>query len=188
MENINLTNYGIVKSKLPNELYNSILKECLNKNKKEKFISGLTEPGVANHYYVKDNLNLIKNFLKDMQEQYIKTYPEYLEHITVLNKPAPLAFGEMWINYQKKGEHIPLHIHDGVFSYNIWIKIPVKSVFVFNYSTIIGKQVVHKINLNKEDEGNVILFPSLLQHIVYPFQKSNQTRISIAGNIYLDNN
>ena len=122
-----------------------------------------------------------------MQEKYITSFPEYLQHIKVLTNPAPLTFGRPWINYQKKGEHIPLHIHDGIFSFNIWVKIPVKSVFSFNYSTTIGKQVVYNIDLSKEDEGTVVLFPSLLQHIVYPFQKSNQTRISIAGNIFLDN-
>ena len=187
MEKINLINYGIIKSKLPKNLYRSILKECLNKNKKEKFISGLTNPGVANHYYLEKNLNEIKIFLNEMQEKYIISFPEYLQHIKVLTNPAPLTFGRPWINYQKKGEHIPLHIHDGIFSFNIWVKIPVKSVFSFNYSTTIGKQVVYNIDLSKEDEGTVVLFPSLLQHIVYPFQKSNQTRISIAGNIFLDN-
>ena len=60
MEKINLVNYGIIKSKLPKNLYQSILKECLNKNKKEKFISGLTNPGVANHYFLENNLNEIK--------------------------------------------------------------------------------------------------------------------------------
>ena len=117
MEKINLINYGIIKSKLPKNLYRSILKECLNKNKKEKFISGLTNPGVANHYYLEKNLNEIKIFLNEMQEKYIISFPEYLQHIKVLTNPAPLTFGRPWINDQKKGEHIPLHIHDGIFSF-----------------------------------------------------------------------
>jgi hypothetical protein len=45
-------------------------------------------------------------------------------------------------------------------------------------------------NLNqnkfKKKEGNeqkILFFPAKLQHCVYPFFKSNETRITISGNI-----
>ena len=91
----------------------------------------------------------------------------------------------MAINYQKKGEYIPMHEHDGVLSYNIWMRLPSKSIFEFNYNSIIGRNLSNIIYLDKKDEGTVVLFPSLLQHIVYPFHNTTKTRISIAGNIVL---
>ena len=57
MEKVLLPNYGFVKTKLPKNIYSSVLKECLNMKGKEEFTSGLTEPGVTKHYYVKDNLD-----------------------------------------------------------------------------------------------------------------------------------
>jgi hypothetical protein len=72
-----------------------------------------------------------------------------------------------------------------VLAYNIWIKIPVESIFEFNYNSIIGKNLTHRLKLNEEDQGRVIIFPSNLQHVVYPFYSSNKTRISIAGNVLL---
>ena len=40
--------------------------------------------------------------------------------------------------------------------------------------------------LTKEDEGTIILFPSALNHIVYPHHSTDEYRISIAGDISVD--
>ena len=58
-------------------------------------------------------------------------------------------------------------------------------ILEFNYNSIIGRNLSNIIYLDKKDEGTVVLFPSLLQHIVYPFHNTTKTRISIAGNIVL---
>ena len=121
MEKILLPNYGLIKTKLPKDIYTSALKECLNIKNKKEFFSGLTEPGVAKHYYVKNNLDKIQNFMSTVVDYYNKQYPNYLKGIKILNKNLPIEFQKPWINYQKKGEHIPMHEHDGVLSYNILI-------------------------------------------------------------------
>jgi len=185
MEKILLPNYGLIKTKLPKDIYTSALKECLNIKNKKEFFSGLTEPGVAKHYYVKNNLDKIQNFMSTVVDYYNKQYPNYLKGIKILNKNLPIEFQKPWINYQKKGEYIPMHEHDGVLSYNIWMRLPSKSIFEFNYNSIIGRNLSNIIHLDKKDEGTVVLFPSLLQHIVYPFHNTTKTRISIAGNIVL---
>ena len=185
MEKVLLPNYGFVKTKLPKNIYSSVLKECLNMKDKEEFTSGLTEPGVTKHYYVKDNLDKIQNFMSTVATYYNEQYPRYLKSIRVLNKNLPMGFQRPWINYQKQGEYVPMHEHDGILSYNIWIKLPTKSIFEFNYNSIIGRNLSNIIHLDKKDEGTVVLFPSLLQHIVYPFHNTTKTRISIAGNIVL---
>ena len=116
-----------------------------------------------------------------------------------------------WINFQKKHEHNPVHNHDGDLSFVIWLKIPydleneklVSNVknskqfdnetagFSFLFSTSqtgtnwtgINK---HPIPMTREREGEIILFKSSLPHMVYPFYTSDKYRISISGNIILE--
>ena len=186
VENLLLPNYGVVQTRLPKELYDLLLKECLNNKNKKPMISGLTQEGVAKHFFIsKKNTNEITTFVGKMIDEYNKKFPPYIANLNFLDKNLPFGFSAPWINYQKKNEYIPLHKHDGIFSYNIWMKIPVESIFEFSFNSIIGTDLNYKLKLNKKDEGRVILFPSLLHHLVYPFYKSEETRISIAGNILL---
>ena len=37
--------------------------------------------------------------------------------------------------------------------------------------------------MGKEMEGKLVLFPSRLKHIVYPFYNCDEPRITIAGNL-----
>jgi hypothetical protein len=188
MENIILQNFGYIKSKISKLQHKSLLKECLRKQGKEEFKSGLTDSGVpktVKHYYVSDSLDTVYEIVDQMIQEYVRTYPNYLSSIKILDKHSPMEYQRPWINYQKKGDHLPIHTHDGILSYNIWIKIPVESVFEFNYTSAIGTHLTHRIYLDKKNEGDAIIFPSNLQHIVYPFEKSNDTRLSISGNIVL---
>jgi hypothetical protein len=47
----------------------------------------------------------------------------------------------------------------------------------------LGNTVDKIIKLSSKDEGTFIMFPSKLNHLVYPFHKNKKERISIAGNI-----
>jgi hypothetical protein len=189
MQIVPLLNYGVLKSKINLTLYDSLLKECLDLNNKKELISNLTKDNVAKHYYLKNiNIEKLHHFINDMLIEYDKIYPNYLKNFSIINTPLPLVHGKVWINYQKKGEYLPLHEHDGIFSYSLWMKLPVESEFHFNYNSIIGRSLTHKFILNKEEEGSIILFPSLLRHVVYPFNNSDETRISISGNIEFNGN
>ena len=198
MEILPLPNFGVVQSFLPKELYKSLLKECLSIKKpkprgpaldidyKKKMISYLTEKGVSEHFFIseKNTLSVIE-FMKKMIQKYREVFPGYLDGIRYLDKDVPMAFRTPWVNFQKKNEYLPLHEHGGVLSYNIWMQIPTDSIFEYNYNSIIGKNLTHRIILTKKDEGRVVIFPAQLQHVVYPFYNTNKTRMSIAGNILL---
>lgn len=188
MKDFCLPNFGVIQSILPQDLYSMLLQECLDTQSKVEMVSGLSNENkeVPKHFSLPDNSTLkLTAFLKEMVGEYNKKYPNYITSIKCLDRNAPLFFKTPWINYQKENQYLPLHEHDGVLSYNIWIKIPVESIFEFSYNSIIGRNLNHRLKLNKKDEGRIMLFPSLLQHIVYPFYESNQIRISIAGNIVL---
>ena len=197
MENneLNLPNFGILFSKIPEDLLIKLKIECLNFIGKEKMISGLTSNGVADHYYLEDNNIELFNFLSQGLQKYDKKY-NYLKSFKLLNKDAPLIFKKPWFNIQKKGEFIPNHTHDGVLSYSIWIQIPnlnknsnneFAGCFEIQYQNILGARLTHLITLNKNSESKFVLFPSMLSHCVYPFFDTDELRISISGNICFDN-
>lgn len=109
----------------------------------------------------------------------------------------------LWVNYQKKYEFNPLHDHAGVFSFVIFVKIPYDLKKEDNYFNELDKtqQQIHNsrfcfvntkadgeihntaIDVDKSFEGKMFLFPSIQQHLVYPFYTSNDYRITISGNL-----
>ena len=108
---------------------------------------------------------------------------------------------DMWINFQKKHEHLRLHEHSGNLSFVMWVQIPYdlqkelklsnckhlhdssNSLFNFVHTNIFGQIVDKPILVDKSYEGTIIIFNSNLRHIVYPFYTSDDYRISISGNL-----
>ena len=118
---------------------------------------------------------------------------------TLYNHPYTLKM--WWVNYQKQYEFNPCHDHTGVYSFVIWLKIPVefddqnrdcdsnfpvRSAFQFHYQNILGETRTFNYELGKKYEGTMLFFPSKLHHSVYPFYNCEDERISISGNILLD--
>ena len=199
MEPTLLPNFGIHQKIIPQSLYLPLLRECKKAEKKNpKMISGLTGKGVAPHYYITNptNLRLLKKYLQEMKREYDTAFPG-LGETGVLSKSLNYKCDSPWINIQRKGQLLPIHTHDGIYSYTIWMQIPYDikeeradsgcaGVFEFHYSTIFGAPMAYSIPLSKKNEGTIIMFPAKLKHCVYPFYTSSKTRISIAGNLLYD--
>ena len=136
-----------------------------------------------------------------------KQYQENFENIgnsVPTNLKHPYYLKTFWVNYQKQNEYNPLHKHDGIYSFVIWMKIPTKhheqnknpiaensnakkiSTFNFYYSTIFGEIKEFEYKMNPDVEGTIVFFPSKLNHCVYPFYNCDEDRISISGNISLN--
>ena len=113
----------------------------------------------------------------------------------------PYTLGSWWVNYQKQHEFNPSHGHQGVYSFVIWLKIPtehaeqnkdnitntpVRSAFQFHYQNILGELDTFDYELGKNHEGKMLFFPSKLFHDVNPFYDCDEDRISISGNIFID--
>ena len=113
----------------------------------------------------------------------------------------PYALKTWWVNYQKQNDFNPNHDHTGVYSFVIWLKIPVefddqnkdnvannpvRSGFQFHYQNILGELRNVTYQLGKKYEGQLLFFPSKLFHQVYPFYNCDEERISISGNICID--
>ena len=101
-----------------------------------------------------------------------------------------------WINYQRAGEFQPCHEHIGEISSVVYIDIPPemsKEVYTedtnmncpgqidFVYgSGDLGSTGSHK---HVPETGDILLFPSQLKHIAYPFHTEGVTRVSMSFNI-----
>ena len=105
--------------------------------------------------------------------------------------------GGPWVNFQKKGEFNPLHNHSGLISAVVFIKIPdeldeERKKCNFNAKASGCLEIVNNnehIIINPR-EAMMYLFPSYLQHIVYPY-RSDVERVSMSFNfdqIFIDNN
>ena len=114
-----------------------------------------------------------------------------------------------WVNFQKKYEFNPLHHHSGVFSWVIFVKIPYnlsdeedyfttgdhgrksasKFHFVYPVNPIYenGGITTALLDVDKSYEGKILLFPSFINHGVYPFYTSDDERITISGNMKFNN-
>ena len=112
-----------------------------------------------------------------------------------------ICLNKFWVNYQYKTEFNPMHIHTGIISFVIWLKIPTEaeeqhnlpiaknsntpsaSDFSFAYTDIIGNIQSYQIQLSPKDNGLMMVFPASLNHQVYPFYECDKKRVSISGNV-----
>ena len=137
----------------------------------------------------------------------MRKYPIISDKIILdKNRPIKLSLDRMWVNYQKKYEFNPVHDHTGLYSFVIWLKIPYScaldeyktkggnsnpldkfpGTFHFLATSDFRATASEKIVLDSTYEKTILIFPSDLQHCVYPFYTSDEYRISVSGNLYLN--
>ena len=191
-----LNNRGILKGILPTNIYDSVMSEVKEiQNYGSAYTHNHELAGVIEkEYLLKKSSFSLDPFLLEMSKEYLKSFGMRIENYRV---------GEIWVNYQQKNEYNPMHSHDGILSFVIWMKIPYKlsdesqvdnvknskskytaSCFEFVYTNILGEIVGFKLPIEQGWEGRIVMFPSKLSHQVYPFQTSDGYRISVSGNIY----
>ena len=189
MELIQLPNDGYIRSSLPKELFDTLLTEAYECHHNESRITELMRPdGIQTcpHYDMSDkNYDRLKDFIFPYIDRYMKNFT-YVQSIKCLSSNSPFIFDKPWYNIQKPNDYLPVHTHDGVLSYTIWLKLPLSSEFIFYYSGIVSQRD-YTMRLTPKDVGDIIIFPSTLNHAVHPFPSNDpdEIRISISGNISL---
>ena len=188
-----LSNFGYIRATLPKPLLHSLKKYCEQfysaKPKAKRYITGLTQKYdmTPPHYYLTKEL---KESVWDFTYGMMRTYDynsNYSKTLKSLTSDLPFFMDDPWINVQDNIDYLPIHCHDGVYSYTCWINLPPKSLFQFIYSSSLGTPMWHDIWLTPKDEGDIVVFPAGLQHCVHPFREEKQCkRISLSGNILLD--
>ena len=198
-----LPNVGLTNSYLPSEIYQALNREIVdihNDDSKTMRMNKSLAGQITKEYQITKSRELLDPFLEEMGKAYQKEWRYYPKENPNNNK---LTVESVWVNMQKKLEVNPLHNHDGTLSFVAWLYVPFKledernmencknsrtmelaSTFQFVYTTALGTIVNCPMFVEKGWEGRIVMFPAKLLHVVYPFQTSDDYRISIAGNLH----
>jgi hypothetical protein len=159
---------------------------------------------ISNSLDLEDTDNwFFRHILNEHIKKFKVTWPdERIDETLTDNRSYCLQ--KFWVNFQKQHEVNPVHNHQGIYSFVIFMKIPydwreqhelpfvkhsntkVAGNFEFVYTNILGKIDGNTYKLDSSSEGLMIFFPAEINHIVYPFYNSEEERISISGNIRFD--
>ena len=205
-----LPNVGLTNGTIPPNIYQALNQEIVDIHTASE-TGSLDENGIVQmnpslagqitkEYQITKSLPLLNPFLEEMGRAYQKEWNYYPNENPNNNK---LTVESVWVNMQKKLEVNPLHNHDGTLSFVAWLYVPFKledernmencknsrtvqlsSTFQFVYTTALGTIANCPMFVESGWEGRIVMFPSKLLHLVYPFQTSDDYRISIAGNLH----
>tara|TARA_B100000035_G_scaffold281431_1_gene262325 strand:- start:801 stop:1448 length:648 start_codon:yes stop_codon:yes gene_type:complete len=192
---------GIYVEKMPDNLF-SYLKDNINTKNFVPHNSSLAG-NIREEYNIYNLLTPeLHNYL--VRLTFKPVFEGALQEYQILTSDRGFVVNSLWVNYMKKYEFNPIHYHDGLFSWVIIVKIPyeyekelelapgnkanqnVTSCLSFHTTHVLGGIQSCHFALKKEHEGHIIFFPSRMRHSVYPFYTSDDYRITISGNIYLD--
>lgn len=194
-EELCLDNPGVLYTRLPEELFDEI----------KASIPAAVKAAIPYQHDLVGNIDeeyqfpLSQNFISFLNMMWIA----YRERFGQWRDREYFIPDFAWINLMKKGEFNPIHLHDGVASWVLWVDIPydlqeeiqtesvkrqqypTASMFQFVYNKLNGELVHKELPIDKSWEGAMVMFPAYLKHQVYPFSTTDKQRISIASNIEL---
>ena len=215
MEEINISHeqiysFGYVRCNVPDEIMKTtrhLINDMVNNDFKTSLPYNTHLAGAIRKEFILTGITpLLNKFFSKVIPEYWKlqnipenTNDKYVINTSNLNEP------DVWVNFQERYEFNPIHNHSGALSFVYWVNIPYdlrkeqqrlttstsslkNPLFSFVYTTAEGSITGHDINVDKTYESQMIIFPSWLLHQVTPFYTSDDYRISVAGNLVLDNN
>ena len=191
------SNYGWLEYELNNKELDHVWKCIENKGiNVNEHLAG----NIDGSYVLKDTNNFFwENTLIPLMKLYSSNFRNLGQNVPVFGR-HPYSLSSWWVNYQKQHEFNPAHRHTGVYSFVIWLKIPIefedqnkdnitntplRSAFQFNFTDLLGRLNSYTFRLGKKFEGKMLFFPSRLPHAVFPFYNCKKDRISISGNIIM---
>ena len=202
-DHTHLPNVGLTNGIIPPEIYQALNREIVDIHTNDKDIVRMNHAlagQITKEYQITKSRQLLDPFLEEMGRAYQKEWNYYPQENPNNNN---LTVESVWVNMQKKLEVNPLHNHDGTLSFVAWLYVPFKledernmencknsrtvqlsSTFQFVYTTALGTIANCPMFDESGWEGRIVMFPSKLLHLVYPFQTSDDYRISIAGNFH----
>ena len=145
----------------------------VGKNFKNTFESNIKTTLNGDTLFNKESINYLNINLTDVLSYLLKPYCENFTFKII----------DIWINRYDKNNYQGSHVHPSDFSFIIYYKVnkshtvfnsPVKNLLESNGSNIFVKK--YEPNLT---QGDIIVFPSYLEHWVKP----NSNNITLAGNI-----
>lgn len=125
-----------------------------------------------------------------LEQQFTNEFKTHIERI--YQKPVEdLKFQGVWINRMKANEHNPLHTHNGILSFVLYVDIPEEIRQESHQQKTLGNsrglitffaaRSNETMTFNPRN-NDIFIFDANHHHCVYPFYSDN-VRVSIAGNI-----
>lgn len=195
-------NFGYLTASLPKEtliLLSRRIDKIIRDSSQEIDYSSKLVANIKQSYDISDSKNLLEPHILELIKEYDRVYPGYTISKDCVSMATPIGIHDIWVNFQKPGEVNPNHCHPGIFSFVIWMHIPysleeqqeglpgapVNGLFEFTYTQVTGTINHIALPSDKNWQGTCCLFPSPMQHCVYPFKSknSNDLRITVAGNV-----
>lgn len=192
-------NYGFVKDTVPSDLLASLREEVYTldtaSNKYNMNLAG----NLASEFKLSKNHNALEEYTVGLCKQYTSGW-DLTKTAKDLDSSA-LELHTYWANLQQPNEINPMHTHDGMYSFAIWLDVPYDIVdeinhpsvkysnmpragmFSFIYTNIFGEVREAEFPVDRSYEGSIFLFPSCLPHMVYPYRSTDRLRVSISGNL-----
>jgi hypothetical protein len=177
---------SLYQSFISDEFYNFLMQEYKNLDSYEQLHQNENQWNGSDYVFVKDSTReYIQNELSKHTKEYVG-----LDRIKLSSQ---------WINIQAHDGYLPTHKHTGNISYAIYLKIPeylknyknkrdndlryVEGAIQFNYGH--DTSLFPSYSLIHPEEKMILMFPSEVQHYVYPFRDRENLRVSVSGNITL---
>ena len=203
----NFPNVGVVEGQLPEDVVANIWTVINEARDKPEGMKPELAGNISSSIRLDSSSPLLEEFVT-------KTIPSFMDsHMqnygppwrAVIKEGQGFSLESLWVNFQKQHEFNPPHDHSGVYSFVIWMQIPTSyaeqkklpicaesnadnhiSNFAFSYTNTLGKVSTFAYNMEKEAEGYMVMFPSQMLHQVFPFYENDGERISISGNITIE--
>tara|TARA_R110000822_G_scaffold251325_2_gene378210 strand:- start:778 stop:1365 length:588 start_codon:yes stop_codon:yes gene_type:complete len=185
----------IYHTTLEDELYHFLKNNIKKKIPHNNLLAG----NIKEEYLIDDLIPKVEPFLlKNISNS--EDLMNYFKAMNYLSEDRPMYLDHLWVNFMKKHEFNPLHTHKGIFSFVIFMEMP----FLYSEQVNVGPgktsnapkagclEFIHidelgklqniTLGVDKTWEKKCLIFPADLNHLVYPFYKTNKYRITISGN------
>ena len=204
---------GYLEVKVPCDIMSTVCAE-IKEMDEAKFIGYIPvnnklAGNIQHEYGLSKSYDILNALIKKITPSYWRGIGAWNEYRAIKNHfivKRNSGEPDLWVNFQQPNEINPMHTHDSMLSFVLWVQLPftmedennhpsvknsnIKSAakFSFLYPNHDFKGGIghHNIYADRDYEGILIIFPASLVHAVYPFRTSNKYRISVSGNISHD--
>lgn len=211
MELIDLPNFGIAEAKLEQRHIDTLYDDLISQSPKgwtfegHKIVKGTDIP----QWDFKFSGRTMELFMGEVLGPLIGKYVDKYGKHTLLctSNLHGITVSRCWVRCSKVHEYLSVHDHSALFSFAVWLNIPYDyreeqeeneaftpyaGDFQLIYPATTGLVLKKNWRLDRSMEGRMILFPSQINHMVYPHHTTSSAkfedeyRVCVAGNVSLD--
>jgi len=191
---------SLVDDSIINEIYSRAKELPEQSNQPDKLAGVIDNQLFFDMDYSKKIFHMLKSHFDTYMDVYVDQWKPRVREIYDLNSVELELSAECWVNFQRKMEYQPRHIHDGDISFVLYLDVPEEIEYepyvgryikpgriAFTYGQNVDSlrdsfmgEVVSNVFTPKT--GQIFIFPASLAHEVASF-KSDVVRVSLSSNV-----